>query len=147
MTPSLGSAIGIGAIILVIAGCGRAPDHRPSRPDPAQTGTLITREDIERHPGESIERLLQRKVPGLVVRRTRNGGIALQLRGATTFDGGDTSPLYVLNDIPVEPGPDGSVPGLDPRDIESIRVLRGPDTALYGIRGQNGVILIRTRVH
>lgn len=145
MTPSLGSAIGIGAIILVIAGCGRSPDHRPSRPDPAKTGTLITREDIERHPGESIERLLQRRVPGLVVRRTRNGGIALQLRGATTFDGGDTGPLYVLNDIPVEPGPDGSVPGLDPRDIESIRVLRGPDTALYGIRGQNGVILIRTR--
>lgn len=145
MTPGVGTAFGFGAIILVIAGCGRAPDHRPSRPDPAAAGVVITQEDIERHPGESIERLLQRKVPGLVVRRTRNGGIALQLRGATSYDGSDTSPLYVMNDIPVEPGPDGSVPGLDPRNIASIRVLRGPETALYGIRGQHGVILIRTR--
>lgn len=141
----LSNALRLGAVLALVAACGGSPERR-SRPQPASgPGTLVTREDIDRHPGESIERILQRKVPGLVVRRTRDGGIALQIRGATSYDGSSTAPLYVLNDMPVEPGPDGSLPGLDPREIESIRVLKGPDTALYGIRGLNGVIVIRTR--
>ncbi|NJM25327.1 MAG: TonB-dependent receptor plug domain-containing protein, partial [Bacteroidia bacterium] len=35
---------------------------------------------------------------------------------------------------------------INPDDIESMTVLKGPNaTALYGARGQNGVIIIKTK--
>ena len=36
--------------------------------------------------------------------------------------------------------------GVNPNDIESIEVLKEPaETALYGLRGANGVIIIKTK--
>jgi TonB-dependent SusC/RagA subfamily outer membrane receptor len=35
--------------------------------------------------------------------------------------------------------------GVNPHDIESIRVLKDPaDTGVYGVRGANGVIVVTT---
>jgi outer membrane receptor for ferrienterochelin and colicin len=64
----------------------------------------VTAEDLEKNPGEPIEKVLQRKVPGVVVTRTADGGIALRIRGAMSFDGSDASPLYLINDVPIEVG-------------------------------------------
>jgi TonB-dependent SusC/RagA subfamily outer membrane receptor len=45
-----------------------------------------------------------------------------------------------------EPGPNGSITGLNPYDIESIKVLKdATSTAMYGLRGGNGVIVIKTK--
>ena len=42
--------------------------------------------------------------------------------------------------------PGGALVGLNPHDIESIQVLKNPeDTGIYGSRGGNGVIVIKTR--
>ena len=146
MTRFRSCVVPVTALVVLAAACGGS-STRPSRPAPANADgsvTLITQADLERYPNETIERVLQRKVPGLVVRRTRDGGLALQIRGATSYDGSDTRPLYVLNDLPIEAGPDGAVPGIDAREIHSIKVLKGPDAAIYGIRGLNGVIVIKT---
>jgi TonB-dependent SusC/RagA subfamily outer membrane receptor len=52
----------------------------------------------------------------------------------------------VLDGVPITPGPGGSLTGIDPYDIESIKVLKDPaDTAMYGMRGANGVIIITTK--
>jgi iron complex outermembrane receptor protein len=84
-------------------------------------------------------------IPGLLVTRTPNGGIALQIRGPSSFYSGN-APLYVIDDVPVEPGPGGGVPDVNPHDIESIRVLKDPaDIGIYGMRGANGVIVITTK--
>ena len=57
-----------------------------------------------------------------------------------------TSPLYVVDGTPIEPGPGGYVTGINPEDIQSIRVLKyAHETAAYGVRGANGVVLITTR--
>ncbi|MEX2282586.1 MAG: TonB-dependent receptor plug domain-containing protein [Gemmatimonadota bacterium] len=106
--------------------------------------TLITAEDIEKNPNEPIENLIQRKVPGVVVTRAADGSIALQIRGASTINGEITSPLYVVNDLPFDPGPGGALTGINPRNIVSIKVLKGGD-ALYGVQGANGVIVIKTK--
>jgi TonB-dependent SusC/RagA subfamily outer membrane receptor len=54
--------------------------------------------------------------------------------------------LYVVDGVPIQPGPGGSLVGIDPYDIESIEVLKDPaDTALYGMRGANGVIVVKTK--
>ncbi len=53
----------------------------------------------------------------------------------------DSNPLYVVDGIPVT---DPSV--IDPDNIESVEVLKGPNaTAIYGQRGINGVIRITTK--
>jgi TonB-dependent SusC/RagA subfamily outer membrane receptor len=105
---------------------------------------MVTAEDMEQT-GEPIEKVLQAKVPGVLITRTPDGGIALQIRGASSFYGG-TAPLYVIDEVPMQPGPGGALTGINPHDIESIRVLKDPaETGIYGMRGANGVIVITTK--
>ena len=48
--------------------------------------------------------------------------------------------------VPVQAGPGGALRGISPHDIESIQVLKDPaDTSMYGLRGANGVIVIKTK--
>lgn len=106
---------------------------------------MVTADDLERNPDEPIERVLQAKVPGLIVTRTADGGIAVNIRGASSFYSG-TAPLYVLDDVPFEAAPGGVIAGLNIHDIESIKVLKNPeDIGVYGVRGANGVIVITTK--
>jgi TonB-dependent SusC/RagA subfamily outer membrane receptor len=106
---------------------------------------MVTAEDMERSGSEPIEKVLQAKVPGLLVSRTSDGNISVQIRGASSFYSG-VRPLYVIDESPMEPGPGGVLTGINPYDIESIRVLKDPaETGIYGMRGANGVILITTK--
>lgn len=106
---------------------------------------MVTAEDLERNPGEPIEKVLQAKVPGLSVTRTADGGIAVQIRGTSSFYSSN-EPLFVIDDIPMQPGLGGALRGINPHDIESIKVLKDPaDTGIYGMRGANGVIVITTK--
>jgi TonB-dependent SusC/RagA subfamily outer membrane receptor len=116
----------------------------PTPLDPP-SGRSITAEDIQRSPSVSLEDLLTAKVPGVWVSRTSDGGIAVRIRGATTIYG-DTSPLYVLNGQAILPGANGAIPGIAASEIASIEVLKdAASTAMYGMRGSNGVILIKTK--
>jgi len=112
---------------------------------PADPGPAVTRKEIEDKQGESIEKQLQSKSPGVVVTTTADGSIAVNIRGSSS-QMASNQPLYVIDDIPVTPGPGGALVGINPHDIESIAVLKNPeDTAIYGSRGGNGVILIKTK--
>jgi len=106
--------------------------------------SVVTAEDIARQPGEPIEKILEGRVTGVEVRRTRDG-LAVRIRGQTSLQGG-SEPLYVIDGIPIQPGPGGALVGISAYDIESIRVLKDvADTAMYGVRGANGVIVIKTK--
>lgn len=131
----------VSTLVGLTAGCSSATTHRASPPVAAQT---VTAEDMERS-GESIERVLQAKVPGVVITRTASGALAIEIRGVSSVNSG-TAPLYVLDDMPLSPGPGGALMGVNPHDIETIRVLKDPsETGIYGVRGANGVILITTK--
>jgi TonB-dependent SusC/RagA subfamily outer membrane receptor len=129
------------AVAAVVAGC---TSGTPSRPAPAQKET-VTSEDLATHPNEPIEIQLQKKVPGAIVTRTSDGGIAIQIRGTTSFEGRASPPLYVVDDAPFSPGPGGALSGIDPNEIESIKVLKGANAGMYGIDGANGVIVVKTK--
>ena len=73
---------------------------------------------------------------------------------------GNTQPLFVVDGVPLEntnfvtPGqPFGTggfdygnpIQSIEPGEIASVQVLRGPAAAIWGGRGANGVILITTR--
>ena len=54
------------------------------------------------------------------------------------------SPLYILDGIEMEQGYDTNT--LDPKDIQSINVLKGSSaTAIYGEKGSDGIIIITTK--
>ena len=64
----------------------------------------------------------------------------IKIRGTNSING-STTPLFVLNGIPVDQDIFGNVV---PTTIKSVVVLKGPETATYGLRGANGVIKVTT---
>jgi TonB-dependent outer membrane receptor, SusC/RagA subfamily, signature region len=131
------------AVVGLVAGCARAAEQPAPAPAPAPR-SAVTAQDLERNPDQSIESVLQAKYPGVQIMRTGDG-IAIQLRGPGTFYSNGAA-LYVIDDVPMPAGRGGGISGLNPYDIESIRVLKNPeDIGIYGIRGSNGVVLITTK--
>ncbi|MEO7823385.1 MAG: TonB-dependent receptor plug domain-containing protein [Gemmatimonadaceae bacterium] len=124
------------AALLIVTGCASG-NPRGVAPE----NSAVTAEVIERHPNEPIERVLQGRVSGLTVTRAEDGSLAVNIRGAHSFTGTD-APLYLIDGMPFEPGAGGALSGIDPYSIESIKVLKGPDAVIHGIRGLNGVIAI-----
>ena len=91
-----------------------------------------------------VEELFVGRFPGVEVWRVPEG-LSVRIRGATSVMG-STEPLYVIDGMTIDPGPGGALVGLNPADIEKIEVLKDAgSTAMYGVRGANGVILIRTK--
>ncbi|CAN5772624.1 hypothetical protein BH23GEM9_BH23GEM9_22380 [soil metagenome] len=129
-----------GILAAVMSGCAPAA-HGPA----PSSRSVVTAEDLAQYPGEPIEKVLERKVPGVVVTNTPEGGLALRIRGVSSWDGSERPPLYVLNGVPMQPGRESVFSGISPQDVESIRVLKGAEGAIYGIDGANGVIVIRTK--
>jgi TonB-dependent starch-binding outer membrane protein SusC len=141
-SPSPRFLLPLGLAALFIAGCKSSPRTTEAAPPEPRSG--VTSEDIQRAPGQSVEEILKGRVAGVTVTRV-DGGLAVRIRGSTSIYG-NNEPLYVLDGIPIQPGPGGTLAGIDPYDIESIEVLKDPaDTALYGMRGANGVIVIKTK--
>lgn len=134
--------IALGLSLALVTGC--TSTKRAGTKSPAPPRADVTAEDIERAPGQSVEEILKGRVSGVTVTGVDNG-IVVRIRGFSSVYGSN-EPLYVLDGVPFTPGPGGLLAGIGPYDIESIRVLKDPaDTALYGMRGANGVILITTK--
>ncbi len=105
----------------------------------------MTAEDIQRNPSVPIEELMASRFPGVWITRAADGGIAVRIRGASSVLG-NNEPLYVLDGIPIQAGPNGALTGIAPNDIASIEVLKdAAATTIYGMRGANGVIIIKTK--
>ncbi|MDD7887836.1 TonB-dependent receptor [Flavivirga sp. 57AJ16] len=69
-------------------------------------------------------------------------GLNIIIRGGNTVNG-DNSPLYVLDGFIIEDFNPGII---DPADIESMSVLKDASaTAIYGVRGANGVVIITSK--
>lgn len=128
----------------LLVGCGSSGGATDAEIDARQRSEL-TGEDLEMAKARSrqVEQLLIGRMAGVRVEELAGGGIRVTIRGPGTIYG-DTSPLYIVDGMPVE-SQGGGLRGISPRDVESIRVLKNPeDTAIYGVRGMNGVVLIRT---
>jgi len=120
----------------------------------------LSAEAIERTKENSVINTLAGKVPGLLIQPNASGPAGTSrvlLRGYNQLSGSN-DPLYVIDGIPFDNmkfGESGMYGGIDqgdilstinPADIESISVLKGPNAAsLYGSRANNGVIVITTK--
>ncbi len=108
------------------------------------TGAIATvgNEDLKSTPTSSVTNALTGRIPGLVTRQTsgRPGAddATMFVRGRASFN--STSPLVLVD------GVERDMTQIDPDDISSISVLKDASaTAVYGVRGANGVILITTK--
>jgi len=139
---ALHALLRLGLLVGVVAACS----HRTKTGTAAPRGSTVTSEEIERTPTGSVEQALMARFPGVHVVRTPDGGVAVRIRGATSINGSN-EPLYVIDGLPIQAGPNGSLTGINPYDIASIQVLKDATaTAMYGVRGANGVVVIKTKV-
>ena len=84
------------------------------------------------------------RLPGVRVIELHGGGISVRIRGATSFLSSE-EPLFVLDGMALQSTDEG-LRGINPNTIESLTVLKdAAETAIYGSRGANGVILIKTK--
>jgi TonB-dependent SusC/RagA subfamily outer membrane receptor len=105
----------------------------------------VTSDEIARQPAVSLEQLLAGRIAGVTVTRAPGGGITVRIGGPSSFSLSQ-EPLYVVDGVPIEVGSSGTLSWLNPQDVASIEVLKyGSDTAIYGVRGANGVIVIKTK--
>ena len=133
-----------GLLAALLTAC--AHGARPAGTSRPARGADVTSEDIRTSPQRSIEQQLMAKVSGITVSRTSSGSLAIRIRGVSSLNG-NNNPLYVIDGLAVEAGPEGEMPGIDPYDIESIKVLKDAEAmTLYGSRGANGVIIIKTKL-
>lgn len=84
-----------------------------------------------------------RKVPGVNVNGSGENAY-VTIRGVSSFQSGN-SPLYVVDGQAVGTSYSQANNMVNPQDIDYVRVLKGPDATIYGVRGANGVILIVTK--
>lgn len=143
----------LATLAALAAGCASGKSKPSDEPIPSstpETRTSSTRntvaaDEISPSPGEPIEKVLQGRISGVDVSTTSGGEVQVRIRGGgRSLSGGD--PLYVVDGIAITPGPGGALSGISPYDIESIRVLKdAADLAMYGSRGANGVILVKTK--
>ena len=131
--------------VALLVGAGACAGHKPAPGRTHAEASTVTAEQIEKSPEPTVAALLQGRVSGVTVEEAAGGGLAVRIRGSTSFYAG-SEPLYIVDGVPFTAGPGGVLTGLNPHDIESIRVLKNPeDTAIYGVRGANGVILVKTK--
>ena len=129
------------------------------------TGALST-VDVENevaNQSNSIDQLLQGRAAGVQVIQnaaTPGAGISVKIRGTSSLRG-NNEPLYVVDGVIISSAGEDVLPagvgnlgqesqnglaGINPRDIESIQVLKDASaTAIYGSRGANGVVVITTK--
>jgi iron complex outermembrane receptor protein len=131
---------------VVVVGYGTA-DKR----DVASSLAKVSSRDFNKGIVTGVDNLIEGKVAGLQITPSAEpgGGNTILLRGLSI---NGQSPLIVVDGIILDAGGGGTVGGrnplnfINPNDIESITVLKDAQaTAIYGVRGANGVLQITTK--
>lgn len=149
----------IALALLFLPACATTPDVEPA-PNPQNdavdvgygtadkehiTGSVATvsSEDPRVMQYRTLADMLRGQVPGVRVIEIPGKGISVRIRGSTSINSGE-EPLWVLDGM-LLPSSEPLV-GLRPGDVDTITVLKDVGaTAIYGSRGANGVILIKTK--
>lgn len=105
--------------------------------------STLSSKDLLRSPATNISQAISGKIPGVITSQTSGApgadDVQIFIRGRASF-AGDNQPLIMVD------GVERQFSQIAPDDIESINTLKDASaTAVYGVRGANGVILITTK--
>lgn len=114
--------------------------------------TAVSEKEFNKGAIVSADQLITGKAPG--VRITNAGGSPdsapnIRIRGGSSFSA-NNNPLIVIDGVPLDTNNPAGVGNplnlINPNDIESFSILKDASaTAIYGNRGSNGVIIIKTK--
>lgn len=98
-----------------------------------------------KQPVANMSTMLAGRIAGIVgVQRTGEPGMDaadIWIRGIATFNASNSATPLILID-----GIERDLNSIDPEDVESFSILKDASaTAVYGVRGANGVVLIKTK--
>ncbi|MER3524918.1 MAG: SusC/RagA family TonB-linked outer membrane protein [Ignavibacteria bacterium] len=137
----------------------------------ANSVATISAKELLVAPTQTLDAALSGKFTGVTVSQNSGapgGGISINLRGVTTING-ENQPLFVLDGVIVDntatqsgvdavtkatgggnanfqDNPVNRIADLNPNDIETIEVLKGPSAAaIYGSKASRGVVIITTK--
>ena len=128
------------ALIVGLLGCSHS--HETAARIQPRLASGLTAEDIARAPGVPVEELLAAHVPGIMLGRAGNGRTVMLVRGQSSLQ--PQEPLFVVDGVRL--GDAANFLAVNRNDIASIQVLRdAASTALYGLQGAAGVIVIKTK--
>jgi len=118
----------------------------------------LNAEELNTTRAQNLVQQVQGKVPGVQITGsgTQGGSVNIIIRGQNSITQ-NNQPLFILDGVPVSDADRGGDRGqgfdygnvlsdLNPDDIQSLTVLKGPNAAaLYGSRAANGVVVITTK--
>ncbi len=123
---------------VVVIGYGTA-----KKKDVTGAVSRVSSESFENQPITRVEEALQGRASGVTVARANGApgaGIKVRIRGVNSITG-NNDPLVVIDGVL-----GGDLSTLNPNDIATMDVLKDASaTAIYGVRGSNGVILVSTK--
>ena len=106
--------------------------------------TRVGEKELNAKPVANAFEALQGKAAGVDITSSERPGTVgnIIIRGTRSITA-SSAPLYVVDGVPLQAG---GIETLNPRDIESIDILKdASSTAIYGSRGANGVVLVTTK--
>ena len=110
------------------------------------TGALssVQTDDLLKSPATSVTNMLAGNIPGVSAVQTSGqpgkDAATIYIRGSGSLNNSLAAPLVLVD------GVERDFAQIDPNEIESISVLKdASSTAVFGVRGANGVILVTTR--
>ncbi|MEJ5963371.1 SusC/RagA family TonB-linked outer membrane protein [Pedobacter immunditicola] len=123
---------------------------------------VVQSEELNENRQTNVVNALQGKVAGVTISSSGGApgqGASIQIRGINSLDPNRSNePLFVIDGVIIDNststvGDQADLRGMsnrsadiNPQDIETINVLKGgAATALYGLRGSNGVVVITTK--
>lgn len=87
-----------------------------------------------------IFEMIRGKVPGVTVGQAGPGEMPkITIRGIGT-NSDQTQPLLIVDGLQMD-----NIASIDPNNVEQIDIIKDGTSAIYGVQGANGVIIITTK--
>ncbi len=100
----------------------------------AVTGSVGKVKNDNNRAYSNIYEFLQGKVPGVMV-----SGQSIRIRGTGSINS-NNEPLILVDGIEMS-----DISTINPMDVDSVDVIKDGSSSIYGVRGANGVVLIKTK--
>jgi TonB-dependent SusC/RagA subfamily outer membrane receptor len=116
--------------------------EKPKRAEDRHLSSTSKVDDMETVRSGDMGQRMAGRASGVMVSgdNSPGGGSRMRIRGPSSVNSSGT-PLYLVDDVPVS-----NLNAINPDDIVSVEVLKDASaTALYGVRGANGVVKVATR--
>lgn len=134
---------------LVMAACGTTREKQLKTVDMGYGETSqealsyaissVDMEEADKSGYITIYDYLEGRVPGVKVVKNGATTASVYIRGINSVNS-STEPLFVVDGIMVN-----DISYINPRDVKSVTVLKDASASIYGVRGGNGVILIKLK--